>query len=351
MQLVNFKDIYIQPQVIEDINYLVNSERRYEHLRAVNVTAFIPELLKFISNQRRHWKTIIIFRTTFGTRSQIEDVFRISSKTIEKLELFHVWCKDNLELSSSSTFNFPQLQHLRIVYHHIDTDPWINCYIASVPKLISITLGNAGDSQMKQLILNATCLKNLSLFGKFQDSDFFNHLSETLPPRLEEFTFNDILSSSHDDFNLSFFNCFFKSQSNTLKRFETDALLEPEELSTAFKMKNLHTLKIKSFDYNRETIRNHIDSLIVTEIPEASLKVFIVQIMDQNLLELLALHARGLEELRAQELHATNVSNPTWFPKLQKVQVNFFNPEISDQLGTKAENERTHFEQLLLDED
>lgn len=343
-----WKNVIVQPKVHIDLEYLVSSKRRYQHLKAVNITNIVPELLSIITKQGRKWKSIMIFRTSF-TKSQMEAILQISAKTIERLDLNNLTCKTISAVEARQSLNFPHLRELSISYHYLDESlPWINGFFASAPLLESLQLSNASDTQMKNLILAGTFLKKLSMSGRFQDKTFFKVLSIKLPSRLEEFEFNDILSSSTEDENLSFFNSFFKSQSLTLKMFTTDALLELAEFETAFKMPLLHRLNIKSFHYNPETITAYLESLMASSVPQANLKVMDVQWLDQNLLELLAIYARGLEELRADKITATDASNVTWFPKLHKFQVFFLNPILKERIRCKEDEDRSRLEKLIL---
>jgi hypothetical protein len=247
-------------------------------------------------------------------------------------------------------FDFPCLTTMNIACHFLDESPeWINSMIASAPQLSSIHLAHSADTRMKNLILSCSKLKKLTLYGKFHDECFFKDLATKMPSRLEEFDFNDIQSSSSEDINLSYFNAFFTSQSRTLQRFETDALLELEELKAAFRMPNFTTLTIKSFHYDRASVEAYLDECRATEIPEAKLKTLNVQMMNQLLLEILALHARGLEEIHCDQLAITDASNPAWFPKLKKVETFFMNPQFRISLNAKAEDERSHFEQLIVE--
>jgi hypothetical protein len=329
--------------------HLVNSKRRFQHLRAVNVNPIIDELLQIVTKSMRKWRTISMFRTTFTDELQLYKIMQAAAKTIERLEL-HTIARQLTTSFDNELIAFPELKQLRISYHSLDeSSTWINRFFTSTPKLQTLHLANGCDSNMKNVILKSAKLKKLSLSGRFQDVNFFQDLAMNLPSRLEEFDFNDILSSSNSDQNLSYFNAFFKSQSLTLKKFETDALLELDEFETAFAMKNLETLNIKSFHYNRDIIDDYLEyQRSCTEINAASLKYFNVQLMDQKLLELLAINARNLVEMRADELTATDASNPIWFPKLEKVQVFFMNQKLEDEITAKSEEMRTHLEKLIL---
>lgn len=349
--LTCFKDIIVQPKVHEELNYLVNSVRRYQHIKAVNVSSIMNELIEIITKPKcRRWKSIQIFRTQFESKSEVEKILRASSETLEELELNTLSCRASSEEDMSQSIVFPQLKRLKISYHFLDEgERWLNSMFALIPQLEFIHLSNACDEHIRKLLVSSPKLRSLSLSGQFQDIHFFKKLSEDLPSRLEEFEFNDILNSSRNDVNLAFFNEFFKSQSKTLKKFETDALLELDEFETAFKMPNLHTLNIKSFHYNRELIEADLERARSSIVQQANLKSFNVQFMDQHLLELLAIYAGGLEEMRVNELEATNISNPAWFPKLQTIQILFINENLEQLIRGKPEEDRSRLENLILE--
>lgn len=349
--LTCWKDVCVQPKLSDDLTTLVNSVRRFEHLKAVNISTIVPQLLEIVTKPGRKWKSIVIFRTNFEKQSQLETILRVASKSIERLELSIIGFLPDGENPETKleAFNFTKLKKLNVSYHFYDKVPWINCMFKSTPQLKSLLLGYACDQHIKELILNSTRLRKLSLVGRFYDVNFFKDLSHRLPSRIESFDFNDILSSSGADENLSHFNNFFTSQSRTLQKFETDALLELEELKSAFKMPNFTTLNIRGFYYNPALMTCYLEEMRVTVVPEAKLKEINVQYMDQNLLEMLAHHARGLEVLRADDLMALNASNPAWFPKLQTVQVFMLHPNLKKLIIDKEVGERSRFEQMILD--
>lgn len=348
--LTCWKNICVEPKLSDELVHLVNSVRRYQHLRAVNVSRIVDELVEIISKPGRKWKSIVIIRTSFENQSQVEAILSASWKTLEHLDLNSLSCKVTKSEETSLKFNFPELKCLRLAYHFLDESPlWINSMLSNTPQLKSVLLANACDENIKNLILKSPNLTKLTLAGRFMDNCFFKNLSMKLPPRIEQFEFNDILSSSNENENLRYFNNFFKSQSKSLKKFETDALLELEEFETAFTMPNLHTLNVKSFHYNREMIAGYLDSLRASQSVEASLKVFNCQFMDQNLLQLLSIRAGGLEELRVDELLANDMSNPAWFPKLKKCQVFFITAQLEEMIRGKTVAERSNLERQVLD--
>lgn len=346
--LTAWKDVTIQPIISDDFSYLVNSKRRFQNLIAVNISAILPAFLEIVKKPGRKWKSISIFRQTFIDESQMLDILKASAKTIQKLELHTITKLQSTEDELTAPVSYPRLKQLRIFYHFLDDSPtWLNKFITDTPNLETIHITNGCDINIRNIILGSKNLKKLSIAGRFQDCDFFRELSKNLPSRLEEFEFNDILTSSESDENLSYFNNFFKSQSKTLRKFETDALLELDEFETAFKMLKLETLIIKSFHYNRDLIDDYLDNLRRSEISPANLKVFNVQVMDQKLLELLALHAINLEKLRADELTIIDASNLTWFPKLEIFQVFYLCQEIDDAINAKPAAARSRLEQLI----
>lgn len=351
--LTCWRDIWIQPKVSEELHHLVNSERRYQNLFAVNITPIVPQLVEIITKPGRRWKTLKIFRTMFRDKADFLKIIQAVSKTLEHIDLHTLACEKEEDSKVSAEppapFDFPSLTSLNISCHFLDESPeWINSTIGAAPMLRHIHLAHAADTRMKNLILSCKDLKRLSLYGKFQDERFFRDLAEKMPARLEEFEFNDIQSSSSEDLNLSYFNAFFTSQSQTLQKFETDALLELDELKAAFKMPNFSTLTIKSFHYDRPTVEAYIEECQATELPEAKLKTLNVQIMNQLLVEVLARHARGIEEIRCDQLAISDASNPAWFPKLERVETFFMSPQLRAQITGKTVDERSNFEKLIM---
>jgi hypothetical protein len=170
--------------------------------------------------------------------------------------------------------------------------------------------------------------------------------------KLEEFVFNNILSSSKDDDNLKNFNDFFWSQGRTLRRFATDALIEPDEIENAFKMSKLTELCVKGFHYNHELMEMRLEDLKHNRPPSkpASLSRFVVDYMDNILFELLAICAPDLKEMivRRFEVDEELVVNSLHFRKLENLEVEHLDQALLEAIDGKAEIERTHFERMLL---
>ncbi|KAG5679320.1 hypothetical protein PVAND_008893 [Polypedilum vanderplanki] len=342
------KKIVVKPNIHKaGMECLLNSKRKYRHLNVVNATKYSRELIEIISNPNFEFNSINIFRTQFHEIKQIEQIFVNTSATLERLELHYLtYEKETPEVTDFVTYNFPRLKNLKIEYHN-DT-PWFNKFIASFKNLESISLGNACDVHMKKLILNAVKLKKLTISGRFYDDNFYKDLSREFKGKLTEFIFNDILSSSQENVNLSYFNAFFSSQSESLCRFETDALLEPEELESAFKMKNLTDLFIKGFHYNPGFMNIYLENMRSMELPSAALRSFSVNYMNQHLLELMALNAPDLRELKVERFDVVDVSNPNFFTKLEILKIFLIDGEIKERVQNKSESERSHFEQLIM---
>lgn len=346
----SLKRIVIFPKSEDpNLKYLLNSQRKYRHLRVVNGTLISKEVVEIAANPFHKFDSIIIIRTEFS-KKQMEQILLSTSNTVKRLELQYNYLdieKESDELSSTS-YDFPKLKTFKLEY--AGTLPWINQFVRNLPSIQSLTLTNACDERMKKIILKSTKLRNLTLSGKFYDKNFYKHLSLDMTARLEVFIFNDILSSSQEDENLSYFNAFFTSQSKTLKRFETDALLEPEEIQSSFQMPNLFTLNIKGFHIqNIEMMNIYLENLRTSpSVPASSLKCFSVNFLNQHLLELLALNARNLKELRAVQFDPSDVSNKSWFTKLEVLKIYSIDNELKNILNQKTESDCSHFEKMIL---
>lgn len=348
------KKIIISPTVYSEsntnLNYLLNSRRKYQHIKVINGTAINREVVEIIANPLHEFNSIVLFRTLFDERKQIEQIFLNSSHKLERLEIHYVDYERHDKESSediTTTYDFPKLKHLCIQYYD-GTSPWINRFIGSFPMLESITLEHGCDEHFKNLMLKSSRLKKLILSGKIYDETFYKDMSIKFPPQLDLFVFNNILSSSKEDRNLRYFNDFFTSQSEKLKRFETDALLEIDEFESAFKMPNLKELYIKGIHYNVEIMEVYLEHMRTKELPTAALTCFSVHVMNQHLLELLALNAKNLLELKVAQFHPTDVSNPSWFLKLKCLRLFFIDSDIRKRLKEKPDEKRSHFEQMIV---
>lgn len=347
--MVSWKNLVVTIDRSDGFEILVKSRRRYRNIKVVNSAK--PEAIRqIVCNPFCKWSTVEIIRTKFHAENDVFMMIRDMAPSVERLNLSLV----DFSIPSSDQFSpphFRKLRDLKLLYQYSPkkVSPWLNRMFTKCPKLVSLNVTNGCDQTIKQLMLDSIELRTLAIAGIFQDLDFFKDLSIRMPSRLEVFEFNDILSSSQSDKNLRHFNDFFKSQSKTLLKFQTDALIEPDELAAAFQMPNLQMLNVKSFHYQREDIQQYLEQQRETQLPASNLKIFHVHLMDQNLLELIALNARNLEELRVDELNASDVSNPSWFPKLQRLQVFWLDNGIHSYIRLKPAQERTHFENKILE--
>lgn len=346
------KKIVIVPKAqndLRDLGVLLRSTRKYRHFKVVDMSEISKYLVEIIANPYHKFNTITICRTTFEKKKQIEQIILNSCSSIEKYSFVGVEFQEEDEDLLSASYDCPRLKQLQLVYSP-RYPPSINRYFDSFDNLESLCLINGCDENFKNLIKKSKNLKKLEIAGNFFDNDFFKDLSREMPSRLEEFIFNNILSSSKDDRNLKFFNDFFTSQSKTLKQFKTDALIEPDEIENAFKMSNLTELCVKGFHYNVELMQIHLENLRNSQTPmkPSNLKIFHVHYMDEILFELLALNAPNLKELKVRRFEPIDVSNPAYFDKLETVSIHYFNIELKERILRKDDNDRTHLEKLVL---
>lgn len=342
----------VLPNNSEDgfLYYLMRSSRKYRHLRVEDGSVIANEVVEIIANPYHKFNTIYISRTEFILRKQIEQIILNCCLSLEKLTLVCITFQEEAEDELSTSYDFPKLQQLYIEYLP-RTKPSINKYFSSFDSLETLFLINGCDEKFKELIRKSRNLKQLEMAGYFYDNNFFKDLSLTMPSRIEEFIFNNILSSSKDDENLRYFNDFFKSQSRTLKRFETDALIEPDEIMNAFKMPNMVELNVKGFHYNAERMKIELLNLKsqTSVVTPSSLVNFFCHYMDDILFELLAIYATNLKELKVRRFDPIDISNPAWFPKLEKMSIQYFNIELKDRIIRKEEGDRTNFEKRVLE--
>lgn len=329
--------------------YLMTSTRKYRNLRVEDGSRIANEIVEIVANPYHKFNTISISRTEFFLKKQIEQIILNCCLSIESLTLDCVTFKEKTEDELSTSYDFPKLKNLHLLYAP-RTPPSINKYFASFNSLEALNLINGCDEIFKELIKKSKNLVRLEIAGNFYDNSFFKDLSQSMPSKLQEFIFNNILSSSRDDENLHYFNDFFVSQSKTLERFETDALIEPDEIMNAFKMPNMIELSVKGFHYNAELMRIELENLrSQTKVATASLLNFEVNYMDDILFELLAINATNLKELHVRRFDPIDVSNPAWFPKLEKITIHYFNMELKDRIVRKEDGERTNLEKRVLE--
>lgn len=247
-----------------------------------------------------------------------------------------------------TSYIFPKLKYLHLAYSSSDF-PFTNQYFGSTDNLYALTLINGCDGCFKELIRNSKKLTKFVIAGRFYDCNFFKDVS-MMDSKLEEFVFNNIVSSSKNDENLRYFNDFFWSQGKTLKRFTTDALIEPDEMENAFKMPNLTQMCVKGFHYNQELMRIKLDHLRISPpIKPASLTHFVVDYMDNILFELLSICAPNLKEMLVQRFEVDEdqiASKHLLFRMLEILNIKHLSYALRNYVIHKLEH--THFERLLL---
>lgn len=350
--LTAWKDILISPQLGEDLIYLVNSKRRFQQLEAKRSMSIMKSLKDIIEKPERKWKSISIIKSIFENEHQVFKMMQAIAKTIEILRMNSIatYLREPKKSENNFQLDFPALKTLHISYYNNEDGlPWLNQFFNSTPQLESLETSNGCDSNITNIIVRSLKLKKFSTYGQFYDVNFFKTLSNCSTLRLEELEINGVVSNSAEDENLSHFNNFFKSQSKTLKVFNTDTLLWLDEFETAFAMKKLESLSILGFYYNRDLINEYLEDLRSREIeiPAASLKHFRAETVDQKLLELLAINARNLEVIEVFKLDVIDASNPAWFPKLKTLKLEFYNNQIFDKIRAKTVIERNRTEKLI----
>lgn len=339
------------PSRYRNLEYLMTSGRKYRHLKAYQADEITKEIVEIICSPCNEFNSISLNFIKFNEEKNLEQIFLNTCKSLQRLKLVNVSCisyEFNPELPAS--YNFPKLKYLHLAYPpKVSPPPFINKYFETFDKLVSLKLINGCDETFKNLIQNSN-LKRLEIAGLFYGVNFFKDLSTSMDSKLEEFIFNNILSSSKDDENLRYFNAFFWSQRNTLRSFQTDALIEPDELMNVFKMLKLTDLSVKGFHYNHELMRIQLEN-IKQNLPfkPAALTRFTVDYMDNVLFELLTICAPNLKELRIQRFDVDHnlVSNGSNFPILEVLKIDqSFNTKAF--IISKPESARSRFENMVL---
>lgn len=333
----------------KDLKLLKESQRKYRHLKARGTSG--KDIIELISNTCFKFTTIRLKQMEFEEERNLKILMMNSCASLQKLELINLTLK-NYECDDDTTisYRFPKLQDLVLAYLPECPYPYANKYFNSFQVLKKLTLINGSDENFKNLIRKSN-LSKLVLEGCFQDTNFFKDLT-TLRSTLDEFVFNNILSSSREDENLSYFNLFFESQGRTLKRFSTDALIEPDEIANAFKMPNLTDLQIRGFHYNHDLIQNTLENLKLNSAPlsPSSLNRVVVDYMDNMLFELLAIRAPNIKELIVRQFEVDDdeiITNKCYFQKLETFKTEYLNDGLKDRIKRKSETERTTVEKLI----
>lgn len=343
--ITSWRNICLVPEENDDIKYLVNSSRRYQHLQVLNVLG-TPEFLAIICKPNRKWKSIVLDEVTFESDEDLALILKAVAGSIESLNLLYLSLK-TISNQVPPPIVFPRLKRLEIEIGIVDYTneiighEWRNKISLVSPKLENLTVGGCFDEKMIDFIVACTELKKLSIAGNYSNRFLFRELAMKIKPCIEKFSF-------YPGQDGEFLNEFLASQSATLRKFKTNVNLEPYEFEVIFKMKVLESLTVEGFEYNRDLIDVYMDTLNATNVPEASLKTVVVSRVDQNFLKLFAHHARGLKTIQVGRLLASDISNPSWFPVLEEFKTSVINKKLERKILAKEVTNRSRLENLAL---
>lgn len=339
--LACWRNIFLHPMTTDDLKILANSKRRYQHIKVENIPSVATELIATVCSHNRKWKSLVLEGIEFENESQAVTMLQFSNESIESLSLRYLTCKITFDDDDDTQpINFPRLKFLRI-HEFMMSSSWMNKIFSSCPQLEHLELEDACDEQMTKIILSSVSLKKMSITGSFESKTFFTDLALKLQSSLEELIFypSEIL----DDFCL-----FLESQSETLIFIYTDVSLETYEFETVLRMKNLKNLSVDVLSYDQDHIDEYLERRRLSVLAESNLTFLKITLIDQNTLEFLAIHASNLQNISVGRLAASDASNWSWFPMLQKLQAMSVNHQLIETIEAKPSSRRSRLENFIV---
>lgn len=312
--LTSWNNVWFRPSTTSNSD---DSSRRYAnvilHKTRLNVTENFLKKAKFL-------KDAVICSTIFKDNMLFAQTMQAAAKSLVELSIKDITCENMDETSSSASFDFPHLKTLTVImkHPHKGSHNWVTKVLGSAPQLTHIYLEHASDSNTKNLILTSPALKSFKFRRGCEDETFFKDLAMKMPSQLEEFDFKNISGSMNLREFFIGIDLFLKSQAKTLQAIRTDSYMELSDVDYTFNLPKLHTLEIQEFNCDGHDLEVFLEGVRARGANATSLRTLHATNLCQNLLEVLAVYAQGVETIECGELSAHSVSNPAWFPKLRK---------------------------------
>lgn len=341
--------VHIHPD--EGNERFIISNRKYENLYVVRETKLSSEFITMVRNPGRRWKNVTLDHVSFEDISELESFLETISVTIENLDM-GIWgnfrSPDNR--TSGKVYDFPKLKHLRITLNKREGFEWnskteeITKIFGTIPILTHLKLNSLSSENTAGLIMRSDSLKELSMIEC--RPNFTQETLSKIPSRLEKFYWYTS-GYNPDEYSIA---PFLKTQSKTLQTFTANILDNLEEIDAIFDMPNLHFLEIYKVGKQRSTLAAYNKVPRILNPPRCGLKKLKVAMLHQSLVEILAICARDITQIYAEDYDLTYVSNPNWFKKLRIFNIDSNIPKFGQlwsMIRAKPNDERSNFEKLI----
>lgn len=361
-------------QRFEAISDDLRSQRKYQNIFLHNISNIIPEIVDVLSG--RSWKKVFISTRNLQRRCDFYDVIELIEEQVEDLSISLTSLQNNDEISEKMKFKFPKLENLELtrsnglLIEEISDD----CSNLLVLKLdLEPASWRKHQHFIEKILANNERLEKLTLWRCSAKIVFQLESIKKFRFKLKTFLFKNCVDGIPTDEEENCLFDFLESQANSLETLKLEEWFGIEVLKLIFKIPKLGEFAIDFYD-----VENTIDWENLQLNPSSSIKKFHLDSYRNNRtkasmfaclfnampnlrflehdnlcyesLNSIGTRCQKLEELEIQELRTENVSNPLFFPNIKRLHCeDRIAQKIKQRINKKPREQRTPFEQLLLD--
>lgn len=351
------------------ISEYLKSERNYQNIYLDNFQNIVPEIIRMMTG--RKWKKVFLSVRNLENKSDFMEIMKLIEPTVENLSISRTTIRNSAIENTNLTF--PSLKKLEL--HRscglLMKEIAVNCKTLRHLKIdTDIGFWKANAHHLREILANNEQLEKLTLWKCSAQHAFNMESINRYRFKLKTFVYQnsgDQFGAATDEEE----NClrdFLISQSDSLETLRIEEWFGVEVLKLIFEMPKLNHLTL-DLDDAETTIdwdnlhlnpsmsikKFHIDSITKVRICIAlfnalpNLRMLTIDRLNNDTLNAIASRCHMLEELEIQELRATLIDDPLFFPNIKRLHCeDRINMRVKRRINIKPIERRTSFEQLVL---
>lgn len=348
------------------------SKRKYQNIYIHNFRDILGEIIKVLTG--RCWKKVYISVRNLRTRNDFRDIMKLIEPTVENLSISLTSLENGTSIEPLH-MKFPKLKILDmhrsngLLMEEMSED-------CTTLKILKVDL-DAGSwskhqSYLRKILANNEGLQRLTLWRCSANHMFQAESIENYRFKLESFSFKNNAQDAPTAEEENHLYDFLESQADSLKSLRLEEWFGIKVLKLIFQMPKLEEVTIDFYDAGKTidwdalqleeslTVRKfHLDSYrnnrgkikmfnaLFSAMP--NLKFLSIDYLDNETLQSIGLRCQKIEELETQDLRATHVEDPIFFPNIKRFHCeDRIKMKIKQRINIKSFQQRTAFEQLIL---
>lgn len=347
------------------------SSRNYQNIYLHNFQEIVHEIVKLMTG--RKWKKVFISVRNLRSMKDLLDIMKIIEPTVENLSISGTSVRDPYFGPEVVHLSFPALKYFELtrsfglLMREISRD----CKNLKQLKIdTDMSSWIANEKYLRKILIHNEQLEKLTLWRCSAIHPFNEESIKHYRFKLKTFVYKNtsnlqkIITGEEEEC----LHDFLESQADSLETLRIDEWCGSEVLRLIFKMSKLSQLTL-DFDAAEKTIdwenlklnpnfsikKFHIESISKVSICNAlfnalpNLRVLTIERLNNNTLNSIGSRCQVLEELEIQDLRASHVDDPLYFPSIKKFHCeDRIRMKLKRRINHKPVNERSPFEQLVL---